>query len=499
MSDQNNVNEKIKFGFQNHTETIVLPGVRDIGDSIIAFNCIVTPLQTNGDLGIPLMYNHNTGVYENAKRLISELIDDEYRAAMQITIDKCNSVPIGTWDDSKDRDKVRTRAAQNIKNGVSGTFLKDLLDYIARRTATHNLTVNPASHIPFWNGNLNLKTWRLEQHTSELIFTYQIHADFYDDNAPLPPEYMQATFRYLTDLYKPTDIPKILEYLAYCLYSRTPVDKTLWIFGPPRIGKGVIPRLIESLIPDRYAAIELTKLLLQERFQYTGITDKNVLVDTEIQRKYRRGITPNWRNFLQLFGSDTYQLEAKFKEGTNQRGSYKGIFIGNLPALYIAEPAALSRISLVVTKDKRATADIREIHLLMLEERNVIVTVLMHYLRGLIHRDFKMLGQTDTESLAQEFDRLSNPVTNFIEDETTFLPGVEPTPVDKAYRKLLAWLTAKGIPPVAQRTFTLNFQKTYKKERRRIGGKPTWVFADVVFYDELKAEEQEIQTNLEQN
>jgi len=85
------------------------------------------------------------------------------------------------------------------------------------------------------------------------------------------------------------DIALVLSYLAYTFYPDFPAHKVLLIIGRERIGKGSLVRALMGLMPKGSGSISLAKIITVERFQFQGVEGKNLLVDIEKRRKFRKG------------------------------------------------------------------------------------------------------------------------------------------------------------------------------------------------------------------
>lgn len=343
------------------------------------------------------------------------------------------------------------------------SFRDEVLNSIKARSIAPLSSMNPSTHIPLWNGLLNLKTWELEKFNPDLFFTYQVQGNYIGSNVTLHD--VPLFSRYLQDVYEVLDIPLILSYLAYSLYPGFPQHKVMFVIGRERIGKGTTARLMKGILGSGYGSLELAKLLQAERFQFTGTLGKNLLVDPEIKRIYRKGSQTDYRNFNSLFGQDVLQFEPKGREARDAISSAKGLFIGNLPIMVIDNPAALSRIIVVETKSERDGKTILDLDRKMLEiERDEIVTLLVKVLKSLSENDFKFPHEKSFDDTADLMEKLSDPVGYFMDEATSFVQGSD-VEVSVAYATFGEWCKSKGIPVITQQTFTKRFGYTYAKKK----------------------------------
>lgn len=356
------------------------------------------------------------------------------------------------------------------------SFRDEILNSIKARSLTPLSSMNPNTHLPLWNGLLNLRTWELEPFSPSLFFTYQVQGNYLGSHVTLHDVPLFA--KYLNDVYQPLDIPLVLSYLSYSLYPGFPVHKVLFIIGRERIGKGTTARLMKGILDSGYGSVELSKLLQADRFQFTGILGKNLLVDPEIKRVYRKGMHTDYRNFNSLFGQDILQFEPKGREARDAISSAKGIFIGNLPIMVIDNPAALARTIVIETNSERDGGVIPDLDKKMLEgERDEIITLLLQVLKSLSLGGFKFPHEKSYDETADLMEKLSDPVGYFIDEATSISPGSE-IEVTAAYDLFSEWCKIKGIPVITKQTFTKRFGSIYPKKKLGPKTKRVYKFTD---------------------
>jgi len=289
----------------------------------------------------------------------------------------------------------------------------------------------------------------------------------------------------LNTLFKPVDIALVLSYLAYTFYPDFPAHKVLFIIGRERIGKGSLVRVLMGLIPKGSGSISLARILTADRFQFQGVDGKNLLVDMETRRKFRKGAILEWSAFTNLFGKDVLSIEPKGHEAHDYISKAKGIFLGNLPFMSIDSPPAIARILLVETRNERPDKVVPDIDKKVLDrERDGIATLLVEVLFKLIDNNFKFplpdfvasehaeKGSVDRSEKAIEdktavmLEKLADPVENFIEEAVGDDPNSSIS-YDDAYTAFENYCENKGIPTLRRQTFLKNFGFHY--DRRRLG------------------------------
>lgn len=414
------------------------------------------------------IYTFTDGFYRRGEPLLKEKAEWLYAERAKLALERALA--------SGDEDRIN-KAINMDAHGLSIHDAEEILGHIRRMTFTDK-QMNPPTHISFENGNLNLQTWSLEPPSPELFITYSVRANYSEKYTTLVGTPLFA--RYLHDVYYDADIPMVLSYMAYSLYPGFPRHKVLFLLGRERIGKGVIPRILNALAPEGYGSLALDRLLTVERFPFSGLMGKNVAVDAEMKRKYKRGTSLDWGRFNNLFGQDIVSFEPKGKEAHDAVFALKGWFLGNLPIMDIDNPAAIARILLVQTRDKRATREIVDLDGKIMEsERDAIAALLMQILHKLIANDFWFPGELLFDSTAELLEQLADPVANFIEEETEYSEGAT-VAVDDAFARFGEWCSNKGIPIIARQTFSKKFGRTYEKKRIGPKGKQVYVFTDCV-------------------
>lgn len=423
------------------------------------------------------IYYFNEQIFERGEEIIKTQAHNEYLKQWQEMLEVA-----GKSGNSDKIARLRTKIRSALNAGPTSNQINEVLAMIRRTTFTSE-QMNPSSYIPFKNGLLNLKTRKVEQFSPDLFFTYQINANILL-GANLTSKDTPIFANLLHTAFHETDIPTVLSYFAYSFYPDLPAHRVLFILGRERIGKGTSVRVLQGLMPIGSGSISLARLLTSERFQFTGIEGKNLLIDSETKRKFRKGTILDWTAFCNLFGQDTLSIEPKGKESHDYVSSAKGIFLGNLPFIPVDNPPAISRILIVQTRNERPQKEVKDLHVKILNaERDKIATLLMQQLFDLMDNDFNFPGQLTDEQTSTILEQLSNPVDLFIE-EATEPAGNESVTVDDAYSRFGGWCNSKGIPTIPRQTFVKKFGYTYPKKRLGPRGNRYYAFMECNLIDD---------------
>jgi len=420
------------------------------------------------------IYYFNGQIYERAEEILKA-------EAHALYIDAWKEILNTTYDP-----KASEVLMKRLRKGPSSSDIHEVINNIRRTTFTSD-QMNPDSHIPFLNGLLNLKTRTLEPFSADLFFTYQVDANLLSRyvtlrDVPLFNSLLNGVF------YEP-DIPMTLAYASYALRPDFPVHKILFVLGRERIGKGTFVRVIQGLMKKGFGSFSLARILTGERFQFTGVEGKNLLVDSETKRKFRRGTVLDWSLFCNLFGGDILSVEPKGREAHDYVSRAKGIVLGNLPFIHVDSPPSIARILIVETRNERPKKVIPNLdEKILADERDLITTLLVQLMFKHEERNFMFPGQMTDDATAEILEELADPVANFADEMTDFVEG-ENTRVDDAYAAFSDWCAQKGIPVLKSQVFKKSFSHYYEKRRLGPRGEREYVFANCLIYSsELEVE-----------
>jgi len=509
---------------EKENENLYFPGPARIAEALKEKYILKTIPELGTDK--EQIFYFDGAIYKRAEEFIKEQSHKEYLRQFKEVLE------IAEQEGNKEYTMKMKRA---LDKGPSMNDINEVLGIIRRTTFSID-EINPDGYIPFKNRLLNLKTGELEPFDPSLFYTYQIDANLLDKYITLNDI---PLFKYLLNsVFDPEYIPTILSYLAYCLYPRLPNHKVLFIVGRERIGKGTLVRVLKGLMPHGSASISLARILTAERFKFQGVEGKNLLIDMETRRKFKRGTVLDWTAFANLFGEDILNIEPKGKESHDYISRAKGIFLGNLPFINIDDHPAVSRILLAETKSKRPKKVFKELHEIILEkEKDKIATLLVQILfklkennfefplpgfiirkhkqemRALVelyektipidlrspeHGLFPFKKETRLEVDNEKVDdltgeileKLADPVENFIEEMVEEDPEAR-TSYDEAYGAFEDYCSRKGITVLKRQTFLKNFGYHFGKRKLGPRGNQIYYFMGCRIEPYEKNDEQE--------
>ena len=442
------------------------------------------------------MYVYNLGFYIRGEEILRSAIFqryiDRWNDSLLTIKELWKTVDKGNPDKVKELAELTSTIGNLLKKGPSKAKIDETLAQIRLLTFREASEFNPPSHIPFRNGLLRLADWKLVPHTPDLIYLWRVEASLIENrlnNISLNDCPMYKKF--LIDTYEPWDIPMLLQYGGYAFYPTFPRQKVLWNVGRPRVGKGTNARVWKNLNPTGYGAISFEKLMIAEnRFAFQGIEGKNLLVDPEVKRNYKKGARPDYGNFNKLFGGDTVDLEEKNKKTTEYVSKAKGLFLANLPIPRIDDEPFLSRVLLVKSRDRIISNEERVANLdekIVEAERDQIATLFVRYLKVLESRNWNFISELSTDATMEMWDMFSDAVQHYLEEMISFQEGAE-IKCDDMYDSFAEWCKAKGVPVMKSQSFKKSVGYIYPKAKRGTKKSRYYVFMNCVFSDENEIE-----------
>lgn len=451
------------------------------------------PTVTRREIGTQYeeIYCYSEGFYSRGEERLRQRSKDVYIDTWNQGIETADKLLRENGSDetmAKRIIRVRNEFKEKLDTGPNGGMIDEVLKQIRLETFRDPSEFNPKSHIPFRNGLLRLSDWQLIHHTPDLIYLWRIEANLlYDKIRSINLNDCPKYRGFLQMSFESWDIPMLLQYGGYSFYPIFPRQVTLWIVGRPRIGKGTQARILKEINPIGYGAISFEKLLINgNRFAFRGIEGKNLLVDPEVKRVFRKGSRPDFGNFNKLFGSDSLDLEKKGKQSYDYVSVAKGLFIANLPHPKTDDEPFLLRVLLVKAKDRiiKKSELIPNLDSVILEsERDQIAMLYVGYLKVLSERNWIFISEMSAESTMELWELFSD-VVQFYLDEMVESSEEGQIECEAMYRTFKDWCKAKGIPVMNSQSFKKEVGGTYKKKRVGVKKKRYYVFVGCRFSEQ---------------
>lgn len=193
---------------------------------------------------------------------------------------------------------------------------------------TRQQTINPRLMVNVRNGIINLETFELHPHDPNMIFTYEVNANF-NPHAKCPKWLAFLREVLVDENFEPDPqlIAVVQEIIGYCFYPYLPFHVAFILFGKGRNGKSVLVMVLEALLPDLVAFVDLEELGAH-RFVVAELADKFVNVSAETSSDARL----KEAKIKSVIAGDEQHAERKYEHPFRFRPFSKHIIMtNNLP------------------------------------------------------------------------------------------------------------------------------------------------------------------------
>ena len=280
--------------------------------------------------------------------------------------------------------------------------------------------------INFEDGILNLKTWKLEPHSPDILSTIQIPAKYSEITSADPTarkfeEYMMKLCDNNYEIYL-----LLLECLGLVISNihgyRT--KKALFLVGKGNTGKSQLKRIAEYLLgKDNISSIDLKQL--SERFGTSDLYQKRLAGCNDMS--YQR--IEDMSLFKQLTGGDTIRME--FKNKASFTFLYKGFLWFNCNKLplfggdtgkWVYDRIMPVYCNNVIPKEQQDPYLFDKI----LEEKNSILQNVLMALKRLIDNGYKFDEPESMLDNRKQYEIENNTLLTFLRECCEFNPDVSP-------------------------------------------------------------------------
>lgn len=267
--------------------------------------------------------------------------------------------------------------------------------------------------INFENGILNIKTGKLLPHSPEYKTTIQIPCR-YLPNLPLAKAPNFQKFLVSLTGGNADDMCSVLDIMSLTI-SNVPgykSKKMVILKGKGNTGKTVLREVVTSLIGEENTfTIDISQL--NSRFGAAGICNKRLVGSGDM--KFAR--ISEMDKIKELTGGDNINVEAKFENSYTMQ--YNGVLWFNcneLPMFSGDTGEHVFERFLILSCDNVIPPDQRDPQLKekILAEKEVIVSVLVEFLKQLIARNYKITESERTKKNREEYSMRNNSLAFFI-------------------------------------------------------------------------------------
>ncbi|WP_457569366.1 DNA polymerase [Desulfurobacterium sp.] len=338
----------------------------------------------------------------------------------------------------------------------------------------------PPELIPFKNGVYDLEKDTFRPYRKDDYFTFRLPWN-YREGAGCP-----LIDRIFQSLVPEDRVVDLYELAAYCLWRGYPYQKFFILYGKGRNGKSAFIQILTRLLGDNaYSSVPLEELL-GGGFQLSELHRKLANISGELSYSDIKE-----SSYLKMLtGEDTVTAPRKFKKPITFRNHAKMIFLTNqVPLTHDTTEAFYRRVFLIEFPYKFLSEEEQELHLrngypkelLKLRDPKLLQQLLrsqsefeglayksIQILKRLRGRGFIFTNDKPVEELRALYDRVSNPLLQFIEEFCVRDP--EGIIFKREFReKFWEWQRAKGINLWNDRRIGNTMKKVFGFEE----GRPT--------------------------
>jgi len=273
--------------------------------------------------------------------------------------------------------------------------------------------------IPFSNGVYNLETGAFTEFTPENYFTQKMRVNF---NPDADCQMIDQIFKEIVN--NPTDL---IELIGYCFLREYPYQKMFFLFGGGGNGKSLFLNILRHILGEDNITSTDLESLQDNRFASSGLFKKLAAIAGEAPYQAIR----NAKQIKALTGEDIISAERKWGHAFNFKNYAKVIISTNeLPKTTDKTIAFYRRLFLCrfpnkITDTKKEKKGL--FRSIPETEFEGLAYKSLQYLKAFIARGYCFTNDKKEFELRKEYERLTNPVSEFIgqftvEDPNKFIP-----------------------------------------------------------------------------
>ena len=210
---------------------------------------------------------------------------------------------------------------------VSSHIRTEVIEHIKARTLIDRSKFDKDIHlVNARNCVIDLRNGECLKHDPEkYLFTQQLPADY----KPKEKRTCRKILDFLYNVIHPSDVPLVIEFIAYCLIRDTRFQKALMCAGAPDSGKSTFLFLLMAFLGKLNISTKTMQQLTENRFATASLFGKLANIFADLSSKRLRDI----EMFKVLVSGDQISAERKFKPDFEFIPYAKLIFSSNLPPL----------------------------------------------------------------------------------------------------------------------------------------------------------------------
>jgi putative DNA primase/helicase len=304
------------------------------------------------------------------------------------------------------------------------------------------------------NGLLDVERRKLLPHTPQYFNQTSVPFD-YDAHAPQPERWLA----FLNQLWPndPQAIAVLGEWFGYVISGKLDLHKILLMVGPTRGGKGVIARLLTSLIGRQHVAGPTLNSLGGE-FGLAPLIGKPLAIISDA-RFVGKNANVVVERLLSISGEDTLTVNRKYKDQwTGKLPSRLHVISNELPRLGDASEAITGRIVLLLLTNSWLGKEDLELEAALYGELTGILNWSLLGLQRLTVNNrnrFTRLSSSDEAIIAMR--DLASPVGAFVREQCVTGAAFQ-IKIDDLYAVYKSWVEDNGHAKDSKQTFGRNLR-----------------------------------------
>lgn len=342
---------------------------------------------------------------------------------------------------------IQEQAKVLLGDDFSTHRVNEILNYIRYSTYVKREWFDSDNRIVnLENGLLNIETTEFTEHTPRYLSLVRIPV-FYSPNAECP-----RIEQFFGEVLTEEDILLVEEMFGFCLLPEYRFHRTFMLQGSGRNGKSTLLELLQELLGRRNCSNADLVTLCNDRFTSSQLFGRlaNIFPDLPAEALKATGM------FKALVGGDRITAQRKFQNPFEFTNHAKLIFSCNyVPMTYDLSPAFFARWIIIrfpnTFEGDRANPNLLD-QLTTEEELSGLLNLALAGLQRLLKNGGFTYNRSSAET-AEEYQRLSNPVSGFIADCLDQQPEGYVVK-DELYNAFKTYCNENGYPVFSEKRFT---------------------------------------------
>jgi putative DNA primase/helicase len=301
---------------------------------------------------------------------------------------------------------------QNGQTAYNIFLLKEVLNIIHGMTyAESKIFDSNLDIINCTNGLLNWRTGEFTEHTPDYLSRIQINVD-YDPEATCP-----TILDVFNTILRKEDFRKALEFIAYCLYRKYPIQKAFILLGPGGTGKSHFIDVIRALLSEENVSSTSMHDLEEDRFASSDLLNKLLNENGDLSQQ----TLPNV-NVLKMLVSnkDVIRAQRKGERAFDFINFAKIIFASNkLPRVKDDTSGFYRRIEIlpfehIFSEQEKLDSSEKLKNIVNPRELSGLLNIIIPYLEPLLERGC-FSNSFEVATAKDQYKRQSEPIASFVE------------------------------------------------------------------------------------